>query len=148
VGHTENPLDALDHQDDLQTKYTGGTVLHLFLGERLRDWKTARNFVKKVAENYRLPYFTLTPTFSVCPTHGYLNGEVAKCPTCDAECEVWSRIMGYHRPVSQWNHGKKSEYAERREYVAPTACHEIEKKTTVKTKASVKAQPKKKMAVR
>ncbi|MCX6738990.1 MAG: ribonucleoside triphosphate reductase [Candidatus Parcubacteria bacterium] len=120
VGHTDNPLDALDHQDELQTKYTGGTVLHLFLGERLRDWKTARNFVKKVAENYRLPYFTLTPTFSVCPTHGYLNGEVPKCPTCDAECEVWSRIMGYHRPVSQWNHGKKSEYAERKEYIPPT----------------------------
>ncbi|MCX6735724.1 MAG: ribonucleoside triphosphate reductase [Candidatus Parcubacteria bacterium] len=123
VGHTDNPLDALDHQDELQTKYTGGTVLHLFLGERLRDWKTARNFVKKVAENYRLPYFTLTPTFSVCPTHGYLNGEVPKCPTCDAECEVWSRIMGYHRPVSQWNHGKKSEYAERKEYIPPTIAH-------------------------
>ncbi|TRZ51347.1 ribonucleoside triphosphate reductase, partial [bacterium] len=126
VGHTDNPLDALDHQDDLQTKYTGGTVLHLFLGERLRDWKTARNFVKKVAENYRLPYFTLTPTFSVCPTHGYLNGEVPKCPTCDAECEVWSRIMGYHRPVSQWNHGKKSEYAERKEYIPPTTQHKTE----------------------
>ncbi len=126
VGHTDNPLDALDHQDELQTKYTGGTVLHLFLGERLRDWKTARNFVKKVAENYRLPYFTLTPTFSVCPTHGYLNGEVPKCPTCDAECEVWSRIMGYHRPVSQWNHGKKSEYAERKEYIPPMVTHKTE----------------------
>jgi len=126
VGHTDNPLDALDHQDDLQTKYTGGTVLHLFLGERLRDWKTARNFVKKVAENYRLPYFTLTPTFSVCPTHGYLNGEVPKCPTCDAECEVWSRIMGYHRPVSQWNHGKKSEYVERKEYIPPMIQHKTE----------------------
>jgi len=126
VGHTDNPLDALDHQDELQTKYTGGTVLHLFLGERLRDWKTARNFVKKVAENYRLPYFTLTPTFSVCPTHGYLNGEVPKCPTCDAECEIWSRIMGYHRPVSQWNHGKKSEYAERKEYIPPMISHKTE----------------------
>ncbi|MCK9351359.1 MAG: ribonucleoside triphosphate reductase [Candidatus Pacebacteria bacterium] len=126
VGHTDNPLDALDHQDELQTKYTGGTVLHLFLGERLRDWKTARNFVKKVAENYRLPYFTLTPTFSVCPTHGYLNGEVPKCPKCDAECEIWSRIMGYHRPVSQWNHGKKSEYAERKEYIPPMMAHKTE----------------------
>jgi ribonucleoside-triphosphate reductase len=126
VGTTDNPLDALDHQDELQTKYTGGTVLHLFLGERLRDWKTARNFVKKVAENYRLPYFTLTPTFSVCPTHGYLNGEVPKCPTCDAECEVWSRIMGYHRPVSQWNHGKKSEYAERKEYIPPMHVNKVE----------------------
>jgi len=119
VGHTDNPLDALDHQDELQTKYTGGTVLHLFLGERLQVWKTARNFVKKVAENYRLPYFTLTPTFSVCPTHGYLNGEVPKCTKCGAETEVWSRIMGYFRPVSQWNHGKKSEYKERKEYIAP-----------------------------
>ncbi|MFA5831595.1 MAG: ribonucleoside triphosphate reductase [Candidatus Paceibacterota bacterium] len=135
VGHTDNPLDALDHQDELQTKYTGGTVLHLFLGERLRDWKTARNFVKKVAENYRLPYFTLTPTFSVCPTHGYLNGEVPKCPKCDADCEVWSRIMGYHRPVSQWNHGKKSEYAERKEYIPPT--HKVE---TVLPKKGVKCE--------
>ena len=135
VGHTDNPLDALDHQDELQTKYTGGTVLHLFLGERLRDWKTARNFVKKVAENYRLPYFTLTPTFSVCPTHGYLNGEVPKCPKCDAECEVWSRIMGYHRPVSQWNHGKKSEYAERKEYIPPT--HKAE---TITPKKGVKCE--------
>ena len=119
VGHTDNPLDALDHQDELQTKYTGGTVLHLFLGERLRDWKTARSFVKKVAENYRLPYFTLTPTFSICPSHGYLNGEVPVCPKCNTETEVWSRIMGYHRPISQWNHGKKSEYKERKEYIAP-----------------------------
>ncbi len=133
VGHTDNPLDALDHQDELQTKYTGGTVLHLFLGERLRDWKTARNFVKKVAENYRLPYFTLTPTFSVCPTHGYMNGEVPKCPKCDAECEVWSRIMGYHRPVSQWNYGKKSEYAERKEYIPPQYKAEVpEHKETAK----------------
>jgi ribonucleoside-triphosphate reductase len=119
VNYTDDPLFALDHQDELQTKYTGGTVMHLFLGERLRDWKTAKNFVKKVAENYKLPYFTLTPTFSVCPAHGYLNGEIKKCPTCDAECEVWSRIVGYFRPVSQWNHGKKSEFIERKEYVAP-----------------------------
>jgi ribonucleoside-triphosphate reductase len=119
VGYTDNPIDALDHQDDLQTKYTGGTVLHLFLGERLRDWRTARNFVKKVAENYRLPYFTLTPTFSICAKHGYINGEVPECPKCGEETEVWSRIMGYHRPITQWNKGKKAEYAERKEYVAP-----------------------------
>lgn len=119
VGYTDNPIDALDHQDDLQVKYTGGTVLHLFLGERLRDWRTARNFVKKVAENYRLPYFTLTPTFSICSKHGYINGEVPECPKCGGETEVWSRIMGYHRPVTQWNKGKKSEYAERKEYNAP-----------------------------
>ena len=130
VGYTDNPLDALDHQDELQTKYTGGTVLHLFLGERLQDWKTARNFVKKVAENYHLPYFTLTPTFSVCPTHGYLNGEVPVCGTCGAETEVWSRIMGYFRPVSQWNHGKKSEYKERKEYIAPM---HVEKKEEIRS---------------
>jgi len=118
VGYTDDPLAALDHQDDLQTKYTGGTVLHLFLGERVTDWKACRSFVRKVAQNYRLPYFTLTPTFSICPSHGYLSGEVPSCPTCQADCEVWSRIVGYFRPVVQWNKGKKSEYAERVEYRA------------------------------
>lgn len=122
VGHTEDPLAALDHQDDLQTRYTGGTVLHLFLGERVNDWQTCRNFVKNVANSYRLPYFTITPTFSVCPTHGYLVGEVEKCPTCSTTCEVWSRVMGYFRPVDQWNKGKQSEYAERSEYVVPAVC--------------------------
>lgn len=117
VGYTDDPLFALDHQDALQTKYTGGTVLHLFLGERVRDWKACANFVKKVAESYHLPYFTITPTFSICPKHGYLNGEVQTCPTCQSPCEVWSRIVGYFRPVDQWNKGKKSEYQERKEYV-------------------------------
>ncbi len=116
VGYTDNPFAALRHQDDLQTKYTGGTVLHLFLGERVQDWRTCRSFVKKVVENFRLPYITVTPTFSICPTHGYVNGEHAQCPTCNTECEVWSRIVGYFRPVSQWNKGKKSEFAEREEY--------------------------------
>lgn len=122
VGYTDDPLSALDHQDDLQTKYTGGTVLHLFLGERVQDWKTCRSFVKKVAEGYRLPYFTITPTFSICPTHGYLRGEIAVCPTCQNDCEVWSRIVGYFRPVDQWNKGKKSEYADRKEYAIPANC--------------------------
>lgn len=116
VSYTDDPLSALDHQDRLQTKYTGGTVLHLFLGERVRDWKTCASFVKKVAESYHLPYFTLTPTFSICPTHGYLSGEVQTCSTCQSSCEVWSRIVGYFRPVDQWNKGKKSEYQEREEY--------------------------------
>lgn len=116
VGFTDDPLLALDHQDELQTKYTGGTVLHLFLGERVRDWQTTREFVKKVAYAYRLPYFTLTPTFSICPTHGYLSGEQPRCASCDQVCEVWSRIVGYFRPVSEWNTGKKSEYKERVEY--------------------------------
>lgn len=119
VGSTDDPLAALDQQDTLQTKYTGGTVLHLFLGERVRDWKTCASFVKKVAESYHLPYFTLTPTFSICPKHGYLTGEIKECPTCHSTCEVWSRIVGYFRPVDQWNKGKKSEYAERTEYKEP-----------------------------
>jgi len=117
VNFTEDPLEALDHQDELQTKYTGGTVLHLFLGERIRDWKSCRSFVKKVAERYKLPYFTVTPTFSVCPTHGYIRGESSSCPSCNATCEIWSRIVGYFRPVGEWNKGKKKEYADRLEYV-------------------------------
>lgn len=117
VSYTDDPLSALDHQDSLQTQYTGGTVLHLFLGERVRDWKTCASFIKKVAESYHLPYFTLTPTFSICPKHGYLSGEVQTCPTCQSPCEVWSRIVGYFRPVDQWNKGKKSEYQEREEYL-------------------------------
>jgi len=119
VGHTDDPLAALDHQDELQTRYTGGTVLHLFLGERVRDWKTCARFVRKVAEGYRLPYFTLTPTFSVCPSHGYLSGERPECPECGERCEVWSRVVGYFRPVDQWNTGKKSEYVQRKEYAVP-----------------------------
>lgn len=115
VGYTNDPLAALDHQDELQTKYTGA-VLHLFLGERVKDWETTRDFVRKVAEGYRLPYFTLTPTFSICPTHGYLVGEHKACPTCEATCEVWSRIVGYFRPVSEWNTGEKAEYVDRLEY--------------------------------
>lgn len=117
VGYTQDPLEALDHQDQLQTKYTGGTVLHLFLGEKVRDWKTCRDFVKKVASKYHLPYFTITPTFSVCPVHGYLAGEHHQCSVCNTDCEVWSRIVGYFRPVKEWNKGKKSEYAERVEYI-------------------------------
>ncbi len=116
VGYTDDPLSALEHQDEFQTRYTGGTVLHLFLGEKIEDWRTCRDFVRKVAENFRLPYFTITPTFSICPSHGYLDGEVPCCPTCSKPCEVWSRVMGYFRPVDQWNRGKKSEYAERKEY--------------------------------
>ncbi|MDO8558281.1 MAG: ribonucleoside triphosphate reductase [bacterium] len=116
VDYTDDPIFALEHQDELQTKYTGGTVLHLFLGERVSDWKTCREFVKKVAYRFHLPYFTITPTFSICRNHGYLTGEHPACPTCQAECEVWSRIVGYFRPVAQWNKGKKSEYAQRLEY--------------------------------
>lgn len=119
VGYTDDPLEALEHQDELQTRYTGGTVLHLFLGERVPDWRACREFVRKVAENYKLPYFTITPTFSICPTHGYLEGEIMQCPTCSVKTEVWSRIVGYYRPVDQWHTAKKSEYADRFEYRVP-----------------------------
>src|SRR3989338_4708511 len=99
--------------------YTGGTVLHLFLGERVSDWKTCREFVRKVAENYRLPYFTITPTFSICQTHGYISGEISTCPTCNAKTDIWSRIVGYYRPVDQWHKAKQREYADRVEYTVP-----------------------------
>jgi ribonucleoside-triphosphate reductase (formate) len=120
VDYTSDPLSALDHQDALQTKYTGGTVLHMFMGERVNDWQTCRDFVKRVAENYHLPYFTVTPTFSICPAHGYQKGEVPACGTCGTKNEIWSRVMGYFRPVDQWNKGKQSEYAERQPYVVPS----------------------------
>ena len=116
---TEDIFSALDLQDNLQTKYTGGTVLHGFLGERLRDIDTTKKLVRKIAENYSLPYFTLTPTFSVCPVHGYLSGEHTLCPKCVVEqkCEVYSRVVGYIRPVEQWNGAKQSEFADRKEFV-------------------------------
>lgn len=130
VCHTDDALAALDHQDPLQTKYTGGTVLHLFLGERVRDWKTCRSFVRKVAAGYHLPYFTVTPTFSICPTHGHLIGEHFNCPTCDSPSEVWSRIVGYFRPVDQWNKGKKSEFKDRKEYLVAEAYMDAQPATT------------------
>ena len=116
VGYTEDIFSALDVQDKLQTMYTSGTVFHAFLGEKLPDWKAAANLVRKIAENYRLPYYTMSPTYSVCKNHGYLNGEVFSCPDCGEETEVWSRITGYYRPVKNWNAGKTQEYKDRREY--------------------------------
>ncbi len=114
VNFTDDPFEVLDLQDETQTKYTGGTVIHLFLGERVNDPAAVRDFVRTVAENYHLPYFSLTPTFSVCPEHGYLSGEHPKCPHCDGETEVYSRVVGYLRPISQWNDGKQNEYGKRR----------------------------------
>ncbi|MFY9942616.1 MAG: ribonucleoside triphosphate reductase [Desulfobacterales bacterium] len=116
VNFSDDLFETLALQDDLQTKYTGGTVLHLFLGERVADIETVKNLVRKVAGGYRLPYFTLTPTFSVCPSHGYLNGERRSCPTCGRETEVYSRVVGYLRPVRQWNTGKQAEYAQRKPF--------------------------------
>ncbi len=120
VNYTDDVFEALDLQDMLQTKYTGGTVMHGFLGERLPDGQAAKMLVKKVMENYHLPYFSITPTFSVCPNHGYIAGEHFKCPQCliDQPCEVYSRIVGYLRPVQQWHKGKKEEFRERKEYRA------------------------------
>ena len=116
VGYTEDLFEALDKQDDLQTLYTSGTVFHVFLGEKLPNWKSAANLVRKVAENYKLPYYTLSPTYSICKDHGYLAGEHFTCPECGKPAEVYSRITGYYRPVQNWNDGKAEEYRERRLY--------------------------------
>ena len=117
VGYTEDIFSALDIQDELQTLYTSGTVFHAFLGEKLPSWEAAANLVRKIAENYRLPYYTMSPTYSVCKEHGYLTGEQFTCPHCGKSAEVYSRITGYYRPVQNWNAGKTQEYKERREYV-------------------------------
>jgi anaerobic ribonucleoside-triphosphate reductase len=109
-------FEALEHQDKLQTLYTGGTVFHIFLGERLPAWKASSELIKKVATSSHLPYFTLTPTFSICPSHGYINGEHKQCPTCGAKCEVYSRVVGYLRPVDQWNDGKQAEFSIRKTF--------------------------------
>jgi len=116
VGYTEDIFSALDIQDELQTLYTSGTVFHAFLGEKLPDWEAAAKLVRKIAENYRLPYYTMSPTYSVCSEHGYLTGEHFTCPRCGRKAEVYSRITGYYRPVQNWNAGKTQEYKERREY--------------------------------
>ena len=116
VGYTEDIFSALDIQDDLQTLYTSGTVFHAFLGEKLPDWKAAANLVRKIAENYKLPYYTLSPTYSVCKDHGYLTGEQFTCPICGNKTEVYSRITGYYRPVQNWNDGKAQEYKDRMVY--------------------------------
>ena len=116
VGYTEDIFAALDIQDELQTLYTSGTVFHAFLGEKLPTWKSAANLVRKIAENYKLPYYTMSPTYSICTEHGYLNGELYKCPHCGKTTEVYSRITGYYRPVQAWNDGKSQEFKERRTY--------------------------------
>jgi ribonucleoside-triphosphate reductase len=116
VNYSDDVFEVLTLQDELQTKYTGGTVLHLFLGEEVTDIESVKAFVKKVASNFRLPYFTLSPTFSVCPTHGYIKGEEAACSTCGEETEVYSRVVGYLRPVQQWNDGKQCEFEMRKTF--------------------------------
>ena len=116
VGYSEDIFSALDVQDELQTLYTSGTVFHAFLGEKLPDWKAAANLVRKIAENYKLPYYTMSPTYSVCKDHGYLTGEQHTCPHCGQKTEVYSRITGYYRPVQNWNDGKAQEFKDRKVY--------------------------------
>jgi len=117
VGFTDDPFEALARQEPLQTRYTGGTVLHLYMNERISSADACKTLVRRALTRFRLPYLTITPTFSICPTHGYLQGEHAFCPRCHDQrqpCEVWTRVMGYHRPVASFNTGKKGEHRERR----------------------------------
>ena len=127
VGYTDDIFTALDIQDELQTLYTSGTVFHAFLGERIPDWKACSVLVRKIAENYKLPYYTMSPTYSVCQNHGYIKGEVYKCPTCGCDTEVYSRITGYYRPVKNWNDGKTKEFEMRKEYSLDKICGSAKK---------------------
>ena len=120
VGYSEDIFQVLELQDELQSLYTGGTVLHLYLGESIEDAAVAKRLIRRIFERYRLPYLSLTPTFSICPDHGYLRGEHTVCPNCGAETEVWSRVTGYFRPVGNFNEGKKQEYRDRVNFVLPT----------------------------
>jgi ribonucleoside-triphosphate reductase len=117
VGFTDDIFETLDLQDELQSLYTGGTVLHFYLGERIPDIEVAKSLIKKTFTHYKLPYISLTPTFSVCNAHGYIAGEHFTCPECGADAEVWSRVVGYLRPVQHYHKGKKTEYDERKKYV-------------------------------
>ncbi len=116
VDFTDDVFEVMDLQDGMQTKYTGGTVVHLFVGEEIRDNEAMKSLIKNICHNYHLPYFTITPTFSICPSHGYMPGKIIKCPKCGLENEVWSRIVGYIRPVKQWNPGKRAEFDDRETY--------------------------------
>ena len=122
VNYTDDIFELLEHQNDLQTKYTGGTVVHIFAGERISNINTMKNLVKKICNNYKLPYFTFSPTFSTCPNHGYIAGEHFVCPKCGASCEVYSRIVGYIRPVNQWNKGKEIEFKNRKTFKIEEGC--------------------------
>lgn len=126
VNYEGDLFEALEHQERLQTLYTGGTVFHIFLGERVHSWKAAAELIRRVSWNSHLPYFTLTPTFSICQSHGYMSGEHKKCPSCAADCEVYSRVVGYLRPVDQWNDGKQAEFAIRRTFDRSVVTQTIE----------------------
>lgn len=157
VEYTSDIFDALDIQDELQTLYTSGTVFHAFLGERLPGWKAAATLVRKIAENYKLPYYTMSPTYSICQAHGYLDGEQKTCPICGAATEVYSRITGYYRPVQNWNDGKTQEYANRklydiensrlkREDVGTEAMYRAGMNVTVQSEGEEAAEPQKRPA--
>ena len=133
VNYTDDLYQTFQLQDHLQTKYTGGTVLHVFLGEQLSSIQAVKSLVRKIASNYRLPYFTLTPTFSICPSHGYLRGEQVRCPQCSQETEIYSRVVGYLRPVKQWNDGKQAEYALRKTYRVESVDPELSVTVVAKT---------------
>jgi len=121
VSFNSNLFEVLDMQEELQQKYTGGTVVHVYLGESINEWQSARNIVKKIAENYKIPYFTISPTYSICSDHGYIAGKTEVCPYCNKETEIYSRITGYYRPVSNWNDGKQEEFKQRVTYHVPTS---------------------------
>ena len=142
VDYTVDIFDALDIQDELQTLYTSGTVFHAFLGEKLPDWKAAASLVKKIAENYRLPYYTMSPTYSICREHGYISGEHFTCPTCGKPAEVYSRITGYYRPVQNWNDGKSQEYKNRKLYdVEHSSLKRVRTNIVTVSKDDVKIEP-------
>ena len=140
VGYTEDIFTALEIQDELQTRYTSGTVFHAFLGEKLPDWKAAAALVRKIAENHKLPYYTMSPTYSVCADHGYITGEEYTCPICGKKTEVYSRITGYYRPVQNWNDGKSQEYKDRKVYNIGTSVLKKEQPTIVEQIQSVKEE--------
>ncbi len=144
VGYTDDVFSALDIQDELQTLYTSGTVFHAFLGQKLPDWKSAATLVRKIAENYKLPYYTISPTYSVCQEHGYIAGEHFTCPKCGRASEVYSRITGYYRPVQNWNDGKTSEFKQRKVYdIGHSVLHEgrMKKEAAVETKEACQDKP-------
>ena len=141
VGYTADIFDALDVQDELQTLYTSGTVFHAFLGERLPDWKAAASLVRKIAENYTLPYYTMSPTYSICSAHGYLAGEVKACPVCGGATETYSRITGYYRPIKNWNDGKSQEFKDRQTYEIETSTMRPKTATVTVTAGAQKDTP-------
>ncbi|MBD3313368.1 ribonucleoside triphosphate reductase, partial [Candidatus Woesearchaeota archaeon] len=137
VNFTDDAVDALEHQNDIQPLYTGGTIFHTFLGEKVTDAEAAKQLVRKIANNTKIPYFSITPTFSICAEHGYINGEKFNCPSCNKPTEVYSRVVGYYRPIAQWNKGKKEEFKDRLEFVeGKTIQHKFSKEMQVSVESS------------